>query len=312
MRLKVEAVNQVAQDTKEFVLVHPDGEHLPDFVAGAHIELILPTGGKNLLRRYSLTSPTTDLSSYSIAVLNLEQSRGGSKYLNEEVKAGDEFEVSAPFQAFHLDSKAPKHIIIAGGIGITPFVPMVDVLSEAGQPFEVHYAARNQSRFAYKDRLAKVAGEQVIFYSEEDGQMLDLAGLFAKKCASDHFYVCGPRGLIEAVKAKAEEYNYPQSQVHYESFGAAAKDTDKPIKVKLLLSGMEIIAEPGQTILDTMIEHGVWASYECRRGECASCVVEVVSGEPDHRDVCLTEDIRKNHICTCISWANSDELELNL
>ncbi len=312
MQLKVESVTQVAEDTKEFVFVHPKGEHLPDFVAGAHLEVILPADGKNLIRRYSLTSSTTDLSHYSIAVLHLPQSRGGSKYLNEQVAVGDMLEVSAPFQAFTLDAKAPKHIIIAGGIGVTPFIPMVDVLSKTDTPFEVHYAARNENRFAYKAALETMAAQQSTFYSEEDGQMLDLAGLFAAKAATDHFYVCGPRGLIEAVKAKAAEHDYPESQVHYESFGAAAKASDKAIKIKLLLSGMEITAEPGQTILDTMLENGVWASYECRRGECASCVVEVVKGEVDHRDVCLPEEMRKNHICTCISWATTDELEINL
>ena len=314
MQLQIKTINDVAQDIKEFIIVHPDGDDLPAFAAGAHIEITLQGESKKYIRRYSITSNPADLSRYSIAVLRVPNSMGGSKYLHEQIKESDMIEIMGPFQEFGLSQDAPHHIMIAGGIGVTPFVPMIDTLSGTDTPYQLHYAARSDERFAYKERLLQTGGERILFYTDNGNgrSNLDLETLIAEQRAETHFYVCGPRPMIEAFKTKASRHGFPSEQVHYESFGASVKDTDKPVKVKLALSGMEMKVDPGQTILDAILEHGVFAPYECRRGECESCVIQVLSGEPDHRDVCLTKEQRVSKICTCVSWAKSEELELYL
>ena len=312
MQLKIQNIHDIAKDVKEFTLVHSEGAELPAFTPGAHIEITLKGYQKNYIRRYSLTSSPDDLAQYRIAVLRVPVSAGGSQFLHERASEGDVIDAAEPYNAFPVNDEAPRHLLIAGGIGITPFVPMIRSLSAGDVPFELHYAARSADRFAYQESLKDLAGERVFFYTDDENGRpgMDLDDLLEKQPAGTHIYVVGPRPMIEAVKKIAEAKGFPPAQVHYESFGASVKPEDKPVTLKLAGSNKELHVEPGQTLLDAMLEEGIEAPYGCKRGECGKCALEIVSGEPDARDVCLSEDKRKTHICTCISWAKSNSLTL--
>lgn len=150
-------------------------------------------------------------------------------------------------------------------------------------------------------------------YVDQDGRPgLDVKALLDGLDRDAHLYVCGPRPLIEAVRLGAADRGWPRSQVHFESFGPVSRPSDRPVTVRLAYTGNEIVVEPGTTILDAMLKAGVWTSFECKRGECGSCHIPVLDGEPDHRDVCLTPEQRAAGMCTCVSWARSETLTLDL
>lgn len=295
----------VAAHTVRITLAAPDGGALPAFKPGAHLELSVA----GFTRHYSLTSSPQDLSRYEICVLRTEPGRGGSAHLHDRLQVGDRLRAVGPFNAFPLHLEARHTVFIAGGIGITPFFSMMEALARSSRPFELHYAVRSADRFLpvpdYSGRTRR--------YADTDGtHSMDITAILGPLPPGVDLYVCGPRGLIEAVRARAGALGWPDTRVHFESFGAAPRATDAPVKVHLARSGSSIEVPPGTTILDALLANGVWAPYECRRGECASCMTEVLAGEPDHRDVCLTEEQRRSAMCPCVSWGRTAELVLNL
>lgn len=305
MDLIVTEKTEIAQDTLRIRLVPPAGTELAPFKPGAHIELAFA----GMTRRYSLTSYPDALRFYEICVLRTRPSRGGSEYLHDRLQLGETVAVAAPNNAFPLNLAAQSSAFIAGGIGITPFFSMMHALHRAAKPFALHYTARDAARLL---PLPSFLRDPTVYPDRENGPAMDIDAVLAELDTETDIYVCGPRPLIESVRAKAATRGWPATRVHFESFGATVKPTDKPVSIRLAQSGITIQVRPGTTILDALLENGVWAPYECRRGECASCITEVLSGEADHRDLCLTDAQRQNGMCTCISWARTPELELNL
>jgi vanillate O-demethylase ferredoxin subunit len=297
-------MRRIASGTMRISFASRDGCALPSFAPGAHLELQLGT----LSRRYSLTSSPSQLQRYEICVLRTAPSRGGSEYLHHRLRVGDVLDGAGPFNAFPLDSGAAHSVLIAGGIGITPFFSMMVVLERAQRPFELHYAARSIDRFL---PLPLSAGS-IHRYAHDLNRRMDVNAILQSVPSTSHVYVCGPRGLVQAVRGALAAREWPRQQLHFESFGAALQPTDLPLTVRLARSDMRIEVPTGTTILDALLAHGVWAPFECRRGECAACVTEVLAGIPDHRDVCLTDVQRRQSMCTCISWAHTPDLVLNL
>ena len=198
---------------------------------------------------------------------------------------------------------------IAGGIGITPFITMVNTLKKMGKPFELHYVARCVSRFLPINNYS----EKIFLYnSRNEKHAMHVEQLLKGINRSAQIYVCGPLRLIEDVLNTTNKLGWSMQNVHFESFGATSKKADKTIAVKLMQSGISIEVNPGTSILNALLENNIWMPYECLRGECASCAVEVISGEIDHRDRCLTDEQRKHTMCPCVSWANSKNISINL
>ena len=286
-------------------LVPSPGISLPSFEPGAHIELTLGA----VTRRYSLTSRPDSPVSYEICVLRTRPSRGGSAFIHDSLKVDDTLEVSAPINAFPLDARAEHSVFIAGGIGITPFIPMIIALRSEGRSFDLHYSARSLDRLV---PVPEAANRLHTYIGESGPPRLSVPSLLETYDPSDSVYVCGPRSLIEAVRCHAEILGWSRENVRFESFGSSIEATDAPVTVKLARSRLTVDVQPGTSILDALLENGVWATYECHRGECASCAVTFLSGEADHRDVCLTASQRRTTFCTCVSWARSSEITLDL
>ncbi len=304
MKLVVIAKDLVAEQTMRIRFAAADQSSLPGFAPGAHVELTFA----GMMRRYSLTSDARNLAHYEICALRADPGRGGSAYLHDSLMVGGEIEVSPPVNAFPLNIGASHSVFIAGGIGITPFLTMMTALQGAERSFELHYVARSAGRFL---RLSQYAW-QTTHYTKKSGTSLDVGRMLTNLNGDTELYVCGPRSMIEAVRLNAMDKGWPQSRIHFESFGAPAKPGDGPVRLHLAQSRATIYVEPGTTILDALLAHGVWAGFECRRGECGSCTVDVISGDPDHRDVCLTSAQRQGAMCPCVSWSRSAELTLNL
>lgn len=314
MRLRIVKIRDESQKIKSFVLQSVDGTALPLATAGSHVRVEVGGGDAASERHYSVVSGTRDSSHYEIAVLLEEDGRGGSRFMHDRVQEGDVLEVSPPRNDFSLAEGAAHTILIAGGIGITPILAMLRQLEFDGASFEVHYAARSRTRMAYRDDVARLAGERSSFYlsDEEVGSRIDLSELLASPMPESHVYVCGPHTLIEGVREAANEHGWPPSSVHFEAFGARRGADDRAIRVKLSYTGASVTVAPNQTVLDALLDAGVWASFECRRGECGMCVTQVLEGDPDHRDVCLTEAQRAHAMCTCVSRAKGPSLVLAL
>ena len=312
MNVRVAKVWDEAESIRAFEFALEEGESMPPFAAGAHLEITVPLATGPTVRHYSLSGDPADRSGYRIAVLREPNSRGGSAFMHERVVEGDILEVSQPLNEFQLDETAEHTVLIAGGIGITPIISMAHRLDAIGASFELHYAVRTRERLAFIDELEQLCGSRLRISARSDGQRLDLRAVLDNSSPGSHVYICGPRRLIQPVRSAASEIGWPEANVHFESFGARAESTDRPVHVELRLSGMSLDVLVGTSILDAMLEAGVFAPYECKRGECGTCSTTVVEGEPDHRDHCLTDEQRRSIMCTCVSWARSDSLILDL
>lgn len=318
LMLKVARLWDAAEGIRAFEVVAASGGLLPPFEAGAHIDIEIPmTDGTRDLRSYSLAGDPAERERYLLGVLLDENSRGGSRHMHQRVMASSVLVASEPKNHFPLHPDAVRHVLIAGGIGVTPMLAMARHLARTDAPFEVHYAARTAQRMAFAAEMAQLCGKGLRTYFDggDAARGIDIAALLSRPDPHTHVYVCGPRGLIDATRRLAATYGWPEDNLHSESFTAPlAPAGERPFVVRLARSGLSVEVSPNQSILDAVLEAGVDADFDCRRGECGACTVDVLSGEPDHQDFYLNARERSagKKICICVSRAKSGELELDL
>ena len=290
LAVRVAEVVQVNALVKRFRFVTRDGADLPAFSGGAHVVVEMDDHGTRRLNPYSLMSDPEETSGYEISVRRDDQGRGGSLYLHHHVRVGQEMVISHPVNLFPLDSRARKHLMIAGGIGITPFLAQTAQLGHFGGRFELHYAARNPALGAYMDRLAAAYPSQVQCYFDDLGQRIDLQRILSMQPIGTHLYVCGPKGMIGWVLTTAEAMGWPKQALHHEEF--LAPGTGKPFAVQLAASGMTVRVGASQSLLEAIEASGVDAPYLCRGGACGQCETAVVAcdGILLHRDHWLTPE----------------------
>ena len=305
-----------AEDICSLELVSADGAPLPAFAAGSHIDVQLPGGPT---RQYSLCNDPAETHRYLIAVLRDARSRGGSAAVHERVKVGDTLVISAPKNHFALAHDASSHLLLAGGIGVTPLLCMAERLAHAGADFEMHYCTRSPARTAFRQRIAVAPFASRVAFHFDDGeaaQKLDIAALLAAPRAGRHLYVCGPKGFMDAVLGSARAQGWPQAQIHYEFFGAdtAPAAGDGGFEVMLASSGRVIKVAPDRSVVQALAEAGVSVATSCEQGVCGTCLTRVIEGEPDHRDLYLTpqEQAANDQFLPCCSRAKSARLVLDL
>ena len=280
-----------------------DGGLLPTFSGGAHTVVEMKDGELTRLNPYSLMSDPFDRSAYTISVRRDDEGRGGSKFLHSSVKVGDEMTISYPVTLFSLDLRAKKHLMIAGGIGITPFLAQIKQLDRAHGVWELHYACRTEALGSYVDYLTTKHPNDVNVYYDDQGQTIDLDTLLDGQPLGTHIYVCGPKGMIDWVRGKAAELGWPREAVHYEEF--LAPQPGKPFEVKLAISNKVVQVGEHESLLEAIERAGVDAPYLCRGGACGQCETNVVEAEGEiiHRDHWLENDEKKADakIMPCVS-----------
>ena len=315
LSLRVEQIKHQSARVKSFRLSALDHSPLPAFEAGAHlpVTVTLPDGSQGE-RHYSLLSDPNDRTHYQIAVLLEPQGSGGSRYLHHQVAEGDIIECHHPMNDFPMARHAQHTILIAGGIGITPMLAMMQRLASQGKSYELHYSARSRADLVFRDRIEGVAAGRACFYvsDEAGGARLELAKLLAVPEEDVHVYVCGPRGLINGVRDTATLQQWPHAQIHFESFGAQLLPDERPIALHLVRSNRELTVAEDQTILDTLLKEGISVPHQCRRGECGLCSTPVLEGDVDHRDLCLSPEEKADTMCVCVSRSHSEVLVLDL
>lgn len=317
LQVRVARRTHEALDICGLELVAADGAALPAFAAGAHVDVHLPGG---LVRQYSLCNDPAETHRYQIAVLRDAASRGGSAAVHDLVAEGDLLQISAPRNHFALAAEAPHHLLLAGGIGITPILCMAERLSRLGRSFRLHYAGRSPQRMAFGQRIAEAAFAAQVQWHFDDGdaaQRLDIAAVLARAEADTHLYVCGPQGFMDAVLGQARQQGWAEHRLHWEFFAAAdagPRDGDAAFEVQLASSGRVVRVDAGQSVTQALQAAGVEVMVSCEQGVCGTCLTRVLSGQIDHRDAYLTpeEQAAGDQFTPCCSRSRCERLVLDL
>jgi vanillate O-demethylase ferredoxin subunit len=295
-------------------LSDPSGQPLPAFEAGAHIDIHVKTG---LVRQYSLCGNPTNTGVYRLGVLKDPASRGGSLAVHEYLHEGQEVHISAPRNLFALAPDASRSILIGGGIGITPMIAMAYALESTQSDFELHYCGRSRSRSAFLNELENADFARHVFTHFDDeapSQKLDLPAVLSAAAVGVHAYVCGPAGFMDWVIREALRAGYADDHVHREYFQVEVDASGAGFEVVAQRSGKTVQVAEGQSIVDALSAVGVKIEISCEQGVCGTCLCDVLEGEPDHRDVYLTDDEKaaNDQILVCCSRAKSKKLVLDI
>ncbi|MGW8634254.1 PDR/VanB family oxidoreductase [Streptomyces sp. NPDC055793] len=296
-----------AEGVLALTLRHPRGEELPRWQPGAHVDVVL---GPGLERQYSLCGDPADRAVWRIAVLREPVGRGGSAYVHEELKVGDRVRVRGPRNHFRLEA-ARRYRFVAGGIGITPILPMLAAAEEAGAEWSLLYGGRTRAGMAFTGELERY-GERVTLVPEDESGRLDLAPVLDDVPGDTLVYCCGPGPLLDAAGERC-----PAGRLRVERFSPAQAQPAGPetgFEVVLARSGRTVVVEPDVSVLDAVRGAGVEVLFSCTEGTCGTCETEVVSGEPEHRDSVLTEEERAagETMLICVSRCRGRRLVLDL
>ncbi|MTH65478.1 PDR/VanB family oxidoreductase [Paracoccus shanxieyensis] len=277
-----------------FRFQHPDGAALPVFSGGAHVIVEMQDGDTLRRNAYSLVSDPQDGSGYEIAVQREDQGRGGSRFMHEQAQPGMTMRLGQPVNLFGLNLTARKHLLIAGGVGITPFLAQIADLDRLGAEYELHYALRARSELA-----ADLPGAHL--HVSDEGSRMDLAAILADQPLGTHLYVCGSARMIDSVLQAAIALGWPRDALHSEEFLAPAPGA--PFAVHCAASDQTLTVGPHQSLLEAMEAAGIDAPWLCRGGACGQCETDVLAcdGQIDHRDHWLEPGEQARKIMPCVS-----------
>jgi ferredoxin-NADP reductase len=303
---RVVATSPVARDVQRITIARPArGRAAP----GSHVDVRIPLGHTTDVRSYSVVESADDGSLLTISVLKVPQSRGGSVFMHS-LSPGDELQVTQPLQNFPLSVAAPRHVLLAGGIGITALAAMADVLRGTGADYTLVYVGRSRDRMAYVDELTTLHGDRLQVHVDTEGSSLDVTGLVESvdshpQRTATELYMCGPIRLMDAVRRAWETAGLPRANLRYETFGSSGWYRSEEFTVSVPERQVETTVRTDETILEALTRAGVDLMYDCRKGECGLCLLDVdtVDGTLDHRDVFLsaTQKAAGRHISTCVS-----------
>ncbi|RDL45622.1 oxidoreductase [Marinomonas piezotolerans] len=304
----------LAEDILGLELKAIQGEILPPVEAGAHIDVKLPNG---ITRKYSLTNAPDEVGVYKLGILLDPNSRGGSAYIHWELRQGDELLISVPCNYFPLvDSE--HALLFAGGIGITPIFAMAESLYQSGKSFELHYACRSESKAAFLNTLLdKPWADRVSFYFNDANQKIDAEALIFDAELTTHLYCCGPSGFINWINDIAVKQRWSADRIHFERFNMKKSETigqESIFEIRLQRSDKVIEVGADQTVAQTLLDHGIDIALSCEQGICGSCMIPVLEGIPDHRDMFQSEAEKKqnNQFTPCCSRSHSQTLVLDI
>lgn len=311
IKVRVQRKRTEAQGICSLELVPVQGA-LPPFTAGAHLDVHLPNG---LVRQYSLCNSPAESNRYEIAVLRDANSRGGSTAVHDLVPEGAVIDISEPRNHFPLADGAAHHLLMGGGIGITPMMAMAETLSSQGAAFTLHYCTRSLERTAFVDRIAASPWAASVHHHFDDGapgQKLDIVAALAAQTPGTHLYVCGPQPFIDAVLGSARAQGWTEDRLHVEFFGAAptAKADDGGFEIEVAGTGKVIRVAKDQTALAALQAAGLDIPMSCEQGVCGTCLTRVIAGTPDHRDHYLTDEEKSanDQFLPCCSRAKTQRL----
>ena len=314
-RVRVRAILWEAEGISSFELRDPDGGMLPPFTAGSHIDLHIPG---DFVRQYSLCNDPSERHRYVIAALREENGRGGSRALHDNTRVGDILTIRGPRNHFAISSSAKRHLLLAGGIGVTPMMAMLAQFEATGAAYKLYYCTRSAQKTAFAEQLDPLvsAGKVVLHHDGGDAtRSLDLARLLETCEPGTHLYYCGPAAFMEA--ARRASAHWPSDAVHCEYFTPPGEATspgtaNRPFKVKLARTGVTLDVPADKTIVDVLRASDVFIETSCENGICGTCLTRYVDGEPEHRDVVLDASDRNEFVLVCCARSRTPVLTLDL
>ena len=309
--LVVREAQTVADGVVALTLADPNGGELPAWTPGAHIDFVL---NDQLIRQYSLCGSPSKTGVWRVGVLRAPDSRGGSERVHDVLAPGSTVRVRGPRNHFPLVA-SPRYLFIAGGIGITPLLPMIAEAEAAGADWRLLYGGRERASMAFLDEVARY-GDRVTIVPQDEQGMLDLESVLGTPQPDTLVYCCGPEGLLSAVEKFCEKW--PSGTLHLERFTAKpqepAAEVDSSFELVLQRSGLTLQVPPDKSVLTVIREAGVSVLASCLEGVCGTCETEVIDGEVDHRDSVLNEEERASneYMMVCVSRCRSPRLVLDL
>jgi vanillate monooxygenase ferredoxin subunit len=313
LTVRVARIRRETPEILSFELAHPWGRALPGYEAGAHIDVRMPGG---FARQYSLARAPGDEGNYLIGVKREGASRGGSASMHERVREGDLLPISAPRNTFPVQGGGRRHLLLAGGIGMTPLLAMAQALAREGADFLLCVFARSREHLAFADALAAPDLAPHVRLHLDDGDpahRIDLRELLADHAAGTHLYMCGPAGFMAAVRGAAA--HWPEGAVHAEYFAAPddnARPAGRPFTLQLTRRGFSVPVAADQSAVDALHDFGIDIPVSCEQGLCGTCVVPADGASAEHRDFCLTGAQRRDQVALCCSRAREGELVVHL
>lgn len=309
--LEVLEASAAAEDVIALTLGHPHGEDLPPWTPGAHIDLILGDQGDEIVRQYSLCGSPAEPGRWRVGVLKAPDSRGGSKAVHA-LDVGAKVRVRGPRNHFPFVA-AKRYLFVAGGIGITPLLPMIAEAAAAGSDWRLIYGGRSRASMAFVDELTGY-GDRVVLMPQDEAGMPDLDALLSTPDPDTLIYTCGPTGLLDAIEQRCS--SWPTGSLHLERFAAKATDDSGNTEFELVLqqSGLTLTVPADKSVFDVCKEAGVSVVGSCLEGVCGTCETEVVDGDVDHRDSVLNEEEQASneYMMICVSRCRGSRLTLDL
>jgi len=310
--LRIARITEVADGIRSFELVQADGTLLPPFTPGSHVKVQTPSGA---VRKYSLCNDPAERERYVITVKRDANGQGGSISMHDQARVGDILAISRPENAFPMVDNAKAYLFIAGGIGITPILSMIRSFGELPPaPWKLHYLTRSSESTAFSQELTTSELRRNVHIHHDHGDPSKSFDLWPtlEKPNTAHIYCCGPRPLMESVRDMTGHWS--PGNVHFESFneGGGVKPDDRPFRVRLARSQINLEVPVGKSILAALREHGCSAPSSCESGTCGTCRTTLLAGEADHRDMVLMPEEMSEQIMICVSRAKSPELVLDL
>jgi vanillate O-demethylase ferredoxin subunit len=303
--LRISALDMLTPDVMRLRLQHPQGKLLPPFEAGAHIQIQI---NEQHCRAYSLCSNPADLSHYDVAVKREALGRGGSQALHALARPGVELPASAPRNLFSLAPNAEHHLLVGGGVGLTPLMAMAHQLATQGLPFSFVVAVSSAGSSPFGAQLAASGWPVELVHNPREA--LDMTRLLAALPAQTHVYCCGPQGLMSRVREQCA--GLPAEQWHEEAFVCSETSVQTGFQLHLSDSGLDIDVPAGSSMLAALRQAGVALETNCEQGICGSCVVAWSDGEPLHGDQCLDDEDRSEYIAVCCGSCRSPRMTLAL
>lgn len=298
---RVRSCSDVTSDVRVFE-IEPEGAFVPAS-PGSHIDVSIEIDGRPATRSYSTIGPGAD-GAYRIAVKLSPDNRGGSAYM-WTLKPGARLTISTPANHFELNRDCGEYLLVAGGIGITPVYAMAMALAESGAKFRLLYGCRDNKDAAFADELASLLGSRLEIYASNEGRRVDIAAAIASLGEDGEFYVCGPIGMLDEARAAWARSGRSADRLRFETFANSGRYPNAPFTVTLPYLGRTIEVAKTQTLLEALETAGIEAMYDCRRGECGLCALDVmaVDGVIDHRDVFFSEEEKAegHKLCACVS-----------
>lgn len=324
--MKKVRVARVLRETPEIVsfdLVAMDGQSLPAATAGSHIDVLMGfnsnQGNPPAVRQYSLCQGPDETDCFRIAVKREPLSRGGSQWMHDSVREGDELEIGEPRDNFPLSEEANFHVLVAGGIGITPMLSMAQHLHAKGVPFRLEYFVRSMEHAAFASALKDAPFRDYVRFHPGVGrdalEEFAYEQLGSPSSGNAHLYICGPAPFMELIE-RVTKTSWAEGTVHTEYFGAATGQQagDGPFMVRLARSDQELLVPAGVPVVEVLEAAGVSVDTSCRQGACGTCLLNVLEGVPDHRDGFLLPHEKQEGRCmiACVSRSLSPVLVLDI